>query len=122
MPHYNRVTLVGNVVRDAEMRYVTSGAVMTKFTIAVNRKSKDADSADYIDVVAGDKLAETSNTYLQKGTLLLVEGRLAIRAYESKSGEKHKSAEVVMSLLQMLSPRASAGDNPSEADLEAGFA
>ena len=67
MPHYNRVTLVGNVVRDAEMRYVTSGAVMTKFTIAVNRKSKDADSADYIDVVAGDKLAETSNTYLQKG-------------------------------------------------------
>ena len=120
MPHYNRVTLVGNVVRDGNA-FVTSGAVMTKFTIAVNRKSKDADSADYIDVVAGDKLAETSNTYLQKGTLLLVEA-LSDPRLRIEEGEKHKSAEVVMSLLQMFSPRASAGDNPSEADLEAGFA
>ena len=47
MPHYNRVTLVGNVVRDPEIRYVASGAAVTKFTIAVDRKSKEAVAADY---------------------------------------------------------------------------
>ena len=90
MPRYNRVTLMGNVVRDPEIRYVGTGAAVTKFTIAVNRKGKDTDSADYIDIVAWDKLAETSNTYLKKGTLVLIEGRLKIRAYESKSGKSTK--------------------------------
>jgi single-strand DNA-binding protein len=118
VPHYNRVTLVGNVVRDPELRYLASGAAVTKFAIAVNRKSKEADSADYIDVVAWDKLAETSNTYLRKGTLVLIEGRLTIRPYESRGGEKHKAAELVMSLLQMLGPRASDASNCGETEPE----
>ena len=118
MPHYNRVTLVGNVVRDPEIRYVGSGAAVTKFTIAVNRKSKEADSPDYIDVVAWDKLAETSNTHLKKGALVLIEGRLTLRAYESKSGEKHKAAEIVMSLLQMLGRRTSDVGNQAEPEPE----
>ena len=111
MPHYNRVTPVGNLVRDPEISYVGGGSAVAKFTIAVNRKSKDGDSADYIDVIARDKLAETSNAYLKKGTLVLVEGRLTIRPYESKGGERHKAAEVVMSLLQMLSRRTNPGDH-----------
>ena len=118
MPQYNRVTLVGNVVRDPEIRYVANGAAMTKFTIAVNRKSKEADSADYVDVVAWDKLAETSNMYLKKGALVLIEGRLTVRSYESKSGEKHKVAEVVMSLLQTLGRRTSEGANHAEPESE----
>jgi len=103
MGNYNRIILVGNLVRDPEIRYVQSGAPVTKFTIAVNRRTKQDDSVDYIDVVAWDNLAETSNTYLRKGVPILVEGRLTIRPYESKSGEKHKAAEVVMSFMQMLS-------------------
>ena len=118
MPHYNRVTLMGNVVRDPEIRYVGTGAAVTRFTVAVNRKGKDTDSADYIDVVAWDKLAETSNTYLKKGMLVLLEGRLAIHAYESKGGEKHKAAEVVMSLLQMLGRRTTDGGNHGEPEPE----
>jgi single-strand DNA-binding protein len=102
MGNYNRIILVGNVVRDSEIRYVKSGSPVTNFTIAVNRRTKQDDSVDYIDVVAWDKLAETSNAYLTKGMPVLVEGRLAIRSYESKSGEKHKAAEVIISLLQML--------------------
>jgi single-strand DNA-binding protein len=101
MGNYNRIILVGNLVRDPEIRYVQSGSPVTKFTIAVNRKAKQ-DDVDYIDVVAWDKLAETSNTYLRKGASVLVEGRLSIRSYESKSGEKHKAAEVIISLMQML--------------------
>jgi single-strand DNA-binding protein len=118
MPRYNRVTLVGNLVRDPEIRYVAGGNAVTTFTIAINRKSKEAESADYIDVVAWDKLAETSNTYLKKGTLVLVEGRLATRSYESKGGEKHKAAEVVISMLQMLGRTKSDGGSPSDAQPE----
>lgn len=77
-------------------------------------KEKNAASVDYIDVVAWDKLAETTNTYLKKGTLVLVEGRLAIRSYESKGGEKHKAAEVVLSLLQMLGLTSGGGPNDAE--------
>lgn len=102
MGSYNRIILVGNLVRDPEIRYVPSGSPVTTFTIAVNRMTKRDNSVDYIDVVAWDKLAETSNTYLRKGAPVLVEGRLSVRSYESKSGEKHKAAEVVMSLMQML--------------------
>ena len=102
MGNYNRIILVGNLVRDPEIRYVQSGSSVTNFTIAVNRRAKRDDAADYIDIVAWDKLAETSNTYLKKGMPVLVEGRLSIRSYESKSGEKHKAAEVVISFMQML--------------------
>jgi single-strand DNA-binding protein len=102
MGNYNRVILVGNLVRDPEIRYVQSGSPVTKFTIAVNRRKRQDDAVDYIDVVAWDKLAETTNSYLKKGTQVLIEGRLATRSYESKTGEKHKAAEVVMSLVQML--------------------
>ena len=75
---------------------------MTKFTLAVNRRSKQAEETDYIDCVAWDKLAETCNTYLKKGMACLVEGRLSIRSYESKEGEKRKATEVVCSNMQML--------------------
>jgi single-strand DNA-binding protein len=102
MGNYNRIILVGNLVRDPEIRYVQSGSSVTNFTIAVNRRAKQDDAVDYIDIVAWDKLAETSNTYLKKGMPVLVEGRLSIRSYESKSGEKHKAAEVVISFMQML--------------------
>jgi single-stranded DNA-binding protein len=74
-----------------------------------------------VDVIAWDKLAETSNAYLTKGMPVLVEGRLAIRSYESKSGEKHKAAEVIISLLQMLNRGTSRESNAgidSAADLE----
>jgi single-strand DNA-binding protein len=117
MGNYNRVILIGNLVRDPEIRYVQSGSPVAKFTIAVNRRTKQDGAADYIDIVAWDKLAETSNSYLKKGMPVLVEGRLAIRSYESKSGEKHKAAEVVMSLMQMLSgfgAKVGAGDDPIE--------
>lgn len=102
MGNYNRVILIGNLVRDPEIRYVQSGSPVAKFTIAVNRRTKQDDAVDYIDIVAWDKLAETSTSYLKKGMRVFVEGRLAIRSYESKSGEKHKAAEVVISFMQML--------------------
>lgn len=99
---FNRITLVGNLTRDPEIRYVGSGAAVCKFTLAVNRRSKQQEETDYIDCVAWDKLAETCNTYLKKGMSCLVDGRLSIRSYETKEGEKRKAAEVVVNTMQML--------------------
>ena len=99
---FNKVILVGNLVRDPEIRYVGSGAAVTKFTLAVNRRSKQQEETDFVDIVAWEKLAETCNTYLKKGMSCLVEGRLSIRSYEDKEGVKRKATEVVINTMQML--------------------
>ena len=100
---YNRITLVGNLTRDPEIRYVDGGGkAVTKFALAINRKSKAGDEAMYVDIVAWDRLGEICNQYLKKGMSTLVEGRLAIRDYTNKDGEKRKAVEVVASDMQML--------------------
>ena len=109
---FNKIILVGNLTRDPEIRYVGSGAAVTKFTLAVNRRSKQQEETDYIDIVAWDKLAETCNTYLKKGMSCLVEGRLSIRSYETKEGEKRKATEVVCNSMQMLDRAGGGGGRP----------
>ena len=109
---YNKIILVGNLTRDPEIRYVGSGAAVTKFTLAVNRRSKQAEETDYVDIVAWDKLAETCNTYLKKGMSCLVEGRLSIRSYEDKDGNKRKATEVVCNVMQMLDRAGAGGGGP----------
>jgi single-strand DNA-binding protein len=110
---FNRITLVGNLTRDPEIRYVGSGAAVTKFTLAVNRRSKQQEETDYIDCIAWDKLAETCNTYLKKGMSCLVDGRLSIRSYDDKDGNKRKATEVVVNTMQMLdrANRGAGGDD-----------
>lgn len=108
---FNKVILVGTLVRDPEIRYIGSGAGVTKFRLAVNPNKRDAKPEDtlFIDIVAWDKLAETCNTYLKKGMSCLVEGRLSIRQYadkENPDGPKRQATEVVINTMQMLgSPR-----------------
>jgi len=100
---YNRIVLVGNLTRDPEIRYVDGGGkAVTKFALAVNRKSKAGDETMFIDIVAWDRLGEICNQYLKKGMSALIEGRLVIRSYETKEGEKRKAVEVVASDMQML--------------------
>ena len=104
---YNRITLVGNLTRDPEIRYVDGGGkAVTKFALAVNRRTKGGDETMFIDIVAWDRLGEICNQYLKKGMSALVEGRLAIRKYETKEGEKRTAVEVVASDMQMLDKRS----------------
>ncbi len=110
---YNRIILVGNLTRDPEIRYVQSGSAVTKFALAVNRRTKGADETTFVDIVAWDngnyKLAETCNTYLKKGMSVLVEGRLVIRSFDDKDGNKRKATEVVIDNMQMLDSKGSGG-------------
>jgi single-strand DNA-binding protein len=104
---YNRITLVGNLTRDPEIRYVDGGGkAVTKFSLAINRKTKGGDETMYVDIVAWERLGEICNQYLKKGMSTLVEGRLVIRDYTNKDGEKRKATEVVASDMQMLDSKA----------------
>lgn len=111
---YNRIILVGNLTRDPEIRYTQSGKGVTKFTLAVNNP-RNKEETTFVDIVAWDRLGETCNTYLKKGSNCLVEGRLVIRSYDDKDGNKRKATEVVIDNMQMLgSPRdRSGGDDAS---------
>lgn len=121
---YNRVILVGNLTRDPEIRYTQSGKGVTKFTLAVNNP-RNKEETTFVDIVAWDRLGETCNTYLKKGSNCLVEGRLVIRSYDDKDGNKRKATEVVIDNMQMLgSPRdrGAAGSDDGGAGLNGGGA
>lgn len=108
---YNKVFLIGNLTRDPEMRYTTAGIAVTHFTVAVNRFGRDGDKAeaDFINIVAWRRLAEICGEYLKKGSPVAVEGRLQIRDYVGKNGEKRTMTEVVADNLQMLGRKTTAG-------------
>jgi single-strand DNA-binding protein len=110
---YNRVILVGNLTRDPEIRYTQSGKGVTKFTLAVNNP-RNKEETTFVDIVAWDRLGETCNTYLKKGMNALVEGRLVIRSYDDKDGNKRKATEVVIDNMQMLGSRRDAGTGGDE--------
>src|SRR3989338_3469696 len=103
----NKVTLIGNLTRDPELRYTPSGTAVTTFTIATNRqwKTESGDSkedAEFHRVVAWDKLAEICAQFLKKGKQAYVEGRLQTRKWQTKEGEDKYTTEVVISEMILL--------------------
>ncbi len=100
----NRIVLVGRLTRDPELRYTPSGKAVVGFTLAVNRRfSRQGErDADFIDIVAWDKLAEVVANHLGKGRLVGVDGRLQVRSYETQDGQKRRAAEVVADNVSFL--------------------
>lgn len=90
----NDITIMGRFVRDPEQRYTQTDKTVANFTLAVPRDA-DRDKTDFIDCVAWDKKADFVCNYFQKGQLAIVNGRLQIRSWEDKDGNKRTSAEVV---------------------------
>ena len=94
----NRITIMGRLTRDPELRRTQSGAPVTSFTMAVDRdfKSQSGDKeTDFIDVVAWRQTAEFVARYFTKGRMAVVEGRLQIRDWQDNNGNKRRSAEVI---------------------------
>lgn len=109
----NRVVLIGRLTRDPELRYTPQGTPVASFGLAVNRKpSKDGErQADFIDIVAWRQTAEFVGSYLTKGRLVAVEGRLQIRDWVAQDGTKRRSAEVVADSVQGLDKARADGDS-----------
>ena len=95
---YNHIGIMGRLVRDPELRRTQSGTPVVSFTIAVDRDFTDKTgekATDFIDVVAWRSTAEFVSKYFTKGRMAVVSGRLQIRPWTDKDGNKRKSAEVV---------------------------
>jgi single-strand DNA-binding protein len=111
----NKIMLIGNLGRDPEMSYTPNGVPVTKFSLAVRRRGSPSstgerqDETDWFNIVAWQKLAETCNTYLRKGSKVFIEGRLAVRRYTDKSGIERTALDVIINDMEMLTPK----DRPS---------
>lgn len=95
----NKVIMAGRLVADPEVRYTQNETAVAHFRMAINRSASDV---DFIDCLAWGGLAKNCGEYLKKGKLVAVEGRLQIKSYTAKSGEKRKATEVVVDNMQML--------------------
>ncbi|MBR3640850.1 MAG: single-stranded DNA-binding protein [Oscillibacter sp.] len=94
----NKIILMGRLTRDPELRRTGSGTAVTSFSLAVDRdfKSQSGEKeTDFIDIVAWRNTAEFVSKYFTKGRLAVVEGRLQLRDWTDKEGNKRRSAEVV---------------------------
>ena len=115
----NKVILIGNLGRDPEIRYTTSGQAVANFTLATTegRTSKDGDKQEYTEwhrIVAWGRLAEICGEYLSKGKMIYVEGSLRTRSWEDKEGKTRWTTEVIARNMQMLSPAGSRPDSPPD--------
>ena len=94
----NNIIIMGRLTRDPELRRTQSGTAVTSFTMAVDRdfKSQSGEKeTDFIDVVAWRSTAEFVAKYFTKGRMAVVEGRLQIRDWTDKDGNKRRNAEVL---------------------------
>ena len=95
----NRIVIMGRLARDPELRHTQTGTPVASFTLAVDRDFKDKNTGerqtDWIDVVAWRGTGEFVSLYFSKGRMAVVEGRLQIRDWTDKDGNKRRSAEVV---------------------------
>jgi single-strand DNA-binding protein len=117
----NKIMLIGNLGRDPEMNYTSSGKAVTKFSLAVSRRMKDAESGEnreettWFTIVAWEGLADTCFKYLHKGSKVYIEGRMTSRKYVNKDGVEVTAWEVIARDMEMLDPKnASASSNADD--------
>ncbi|MEM6773025.1 MAG: single-stranded DNA-binding protein [Bacteroidota bacterium] len=108
----NKITLVGRLGGDPEVRTLESGAMVAKFGVATSENYRDKsgewqEQTEWHDVVVWRGLAERAQEYLKKGTLVYLEGKLTHRKWQDKDGNPRKTTEVVANYFRMLSSRNS---------------
>lgn len=105
----NRVTLVGRLTRDPELRQTAGGTSVCSIRLAVtsrmNRGGEWSDQSNYFDITVFGRQAETVQTYLSKGRRIGVDGRLSWREWEAKDGTKRQSVEVIANDVFFLDSR-----------------
>ena len=124
MASLNKVFLIGNLTRPPELRYTPSGTAVADLRLAVNRNyttqsGEKREETCFLTVVVWGKQAETCGEYLDKGSPILVDGRLQTRDWETKDGQKRNVVEVVAERLQFLGRgRGGGGGGAAPADAE----
>ena len=109
----NIVHLVGRAGKDPEVRYLESGAVLCKLTMAVNRRTKKTDQPDWFNLEMWDKTAEVAANYIRKGSLIGIQGSLKIDTWSDRTTGANRSTPVIrVNRLDLLGSRK---DNENEA-------
>jgi len=130
---FNRITLVGRLTRDPELRYTPNGAAVTTLRLAVNERYRDRNGQPqeenlFIDVTVWGAQAETVTRYLRKGRLVLVDGRLRMETWQDRDGNNRTTYRVVARQVRFLDGFGAGGEGgPDRAGAEvaeepAGFA
>jgi len=114
----NKVILMGRLTRDPEVRYTQgeSNTAVARYTLAVDRRfqkrdNPDAQTADFISIVAFGRSGEFAEKYLKKGTKVVVTGRIQTGSYTNKDGQKVYTTDVVAEDQEFAESKASSGNN-----------
>ena len=111
----NHITIMGRLTRDPELRHTQTGTAVASFTLAVDRDFKDKATGDcttdFIDVVAWRQTGEFVSRYFTKGRMAVVDGRLQLRDWTDKDGNKRRSAEVIANNVYFGDSKRDGGDS-----------
>lgn len=113
----NKIIIIGNVTREPERKATTSGIPYTRISVAVNRKNREQ-GADFFNVVAWNKLAETCAAFVSKGSKICVEGSVQIREYVGNDGVKRSTIDIIASSVEFLNRVERAQEDPVQPVLE----
>lgn len=108
----NRISVMGRIGKDLELRRTQSGKAVTNFPIAVDRDGKDA-GTDWFDVVAWERTAEFAAQYCAKGRKVVVDGRLQARDWTDKDGNKRRSVEIIANSVYFADSKPQDGNDSS---------
>jgi len=120
MANVNRVVVSGNLTRDPELRQLAGGNSVCKLRIAVNTRKKDRDSnqwsdhPNYFDVTVWGAQGENVAKYLQKGSPLLIDGRLEWREWQAQDGTNRQAVEIIAENTQFMGSREGGGGGGGE--------
>lgn len=116
----NCISVAGRLVRDPELRRTAAGKAVTSFTLACDRDFKNQQTGekevDFLDCVAWGASGENVAKYFHKGQMAMVTGRLQVRQYTDKSGQKRRQAEIIVSSVYFCGGKESGSAGFSEAD------
>jgi len=101
----NKVILIGNATRDAEVRSTSSGKAVASIRLATNRVIRGQEETQFHSIVCWEGLAETVSKYVKKGDPLYVEGRIQYRSFQDEEGKERGIVEIVASDVQFLGRR-----------------
>jgi single-strand DNA-binding protein len=114
----NTITLVGRLAKDIELKATSTGKNYCGFTLAVDRKFKDANGqrqTDFFDCIAWNKTAEFLNTYAHKGDRIGASGSLQSRKWEDQNGNKRTAYEIIVEQAELYNQPTGQEEKPAEA-------
>jgi len=116
----NKVTLIGRLGADPEVRYMPSGGAVTNISLATTRRWKDRQSGERRDetewhrIAFFNRIAEIAGEYLRKGSLVYIEGRIRTRKWQDKEGQDRYTTEIIAEQMQMLDSKSGGTGNFNE--------